>query len=26
VAGAGTLLGNYDNSVNILSAQYTYTF
>jgi long-chain fatty acid transport protein len=26
VAGAGTLLGNYDNSVNILSAQYTYAF
>jgi long-chain fatty acid transport protein len=24
--GAGTLLGSYDNSVNILSAQYTYTF
>jgi long-chain fatty acid transport protein len=26
VAGAGTLRGSYDNSVNILSAQYTYTF
>jgi long-chain fatty acid transport protein len=26
VAGAGTLLGSYNNSVNILSAQYTYTF
>jgi long-chain fatty acid transport protein len=26
VAGAGTLLGTYDNSVNILSAQYSYRF
>lgn len=26
VAGAGRLQGSYDNSVNILSAQYTYTF
>ena len=26
VAGAGTLLGNYENSVNILSVQYTHNF
>lgn len=26
VAGAGTLRGNYENSVNILSAQYTHSF